>query len=284
MFSQSKASQCRIICNLESGATNPYTIKDIMNNKSNTNINYEVRSNRFLHAKVFLGNKSVIVGSANASCNGLNFENRELLGWHEAGVVFFDEDQILKTQKWFDELWKDKETIKITDEAIKFAIKRWKNRRNNRQFFLRKNLLETLKNNPQTLKDRDIYIVMYEEEPSKEAELAYQELIVNPEYSNQHNQYGYYEGIRIPAPGRTIFIDVSYFNGKADYTGIWRGVKNHKTISIVHRDKLTVGDIQIEIGRQDKIAISKNGESLWGLAKKHNCVIPIYDVRDILLK
>jgi hypothetical protein len=74
--------QVQIICNLFSGGTDPYAIEYFLNKKR-----IDVRRHDALHAKVYIGQKDVIVTSANASANGWGYEDQERMGWQEAGVL-----------------------------------------------------------------------------------------------------------------------------------------------------------------------------------------------------
>ena len=76
-----RGGNLQIICNLESGATNPNVINELLDMQ-----NVEVRQLNDLHAKVISGENKAIVGSANFSCNGLNLEESEQTGWEEAGI------------------------------------------------------------------------------------------------------------------------------------------------------------------------------------------------------
>ena len=111
----------RIICNLKSGACDPSEIEAIINNQIN------IRTHDKLHAKVYLANDAAIVGSTNASTNGLAMSDR-FSAWREANVVVRDDSDILKDIKvWFEEIWNDSRSI--TAEDIAEAKELWLKRR-----------------------------------------------------------------------------------------------------------------------------------------------------------
>ncbi|WP_115196108.1 phospholipase D family protein [Klebsiella pneumoniae] len=118
IFTHKKNQKVKIICNLASGKTNPAVIQRLRLLPG-----YELRQHNRLHAKVIFGNKKAIVGSANCSSNGLNFEGDELNGWEEAGILTEDELQISNISKWFDEMWEDSSYISLVD--IDDAMKKW---------------------------------------------------------------------------------------------------------------------------------------------------------------
>src|ERR1700680_1254899 len=77
-----KRSAVTIICNLRSGGTNPNEIRSVMA------AGIHVSQCDTLHAKVYLFDNHVIIGSSNASANGLSFQGTEVSGWIEANVIF----------------------------------------------------------------------------------------------------------------------------------------------------------------------------------------------------
>jgi hypothetical protein len=113
--------EARIICNLQSGATNPNEIKILQGRPT-----FKIRQCDTLHAKVYIGRSSTVVASANASANGLGLEGREQDAWLEAGVLLDDPGP---AGEWFDELWDNKTLVRdITDADIRQAQLIWKTR------------------------------------------------------------------------------------------------------------------------------------------------------------
>jgi hypothetical protein len=72
-------SQARltVICNLSMGGTNPAVIRSLRT----THGAPTVRQNDRLHAKVYLFAHAAVIGSSNASANGLALEGSELTHW-----------------------------------------------------------------------------------------------------------------------------------------------------------------------------------------------------------
>jgi hypothetical protein len=114
------AATIKIICNLDSGATNPYFVERFYQHKR-----VNIRNLPKLHAKVYIGADGAIVCSANASANGLGSSDKEIDGWIEAGVILKDENSLTLIQKWFDELWKESKKIEPSD--IENAKELWDN-------------------------------------------------------------------------------------------------------------------------------------------------------------
>ena len=75
-------AQLRILCDLESGACNPKAMLELLG-RPNTHI----KSINGFHAKVYLSSSAAVVGSANASANGLGEEDDEAHLELEAAVL-----------------------------------------------------------------------------------------------------------------------------------------------------------------------------------------------------
>lgn len=158
----------KLICNLASGATNPSVIEALQNMKG-----VLLKQHDRLHAKVFVGSKSALVGSANFSSNGLNLEGSELSGWEEAGLLTSNPLQIDAIREWFSALWEDSSEIKNSDLAE--ARAKWAQRRvtrpkssspSSRGFTLK--IL-----NRSEITDRQVFVAIYGSWISEEAKKAY---------------------------------------------------------------------------------------------------------------
>src|SRR5260370_12839276 len=120
-----EVEEAQIICNLESGATNPNEIEKLINTGW-----FEVRQCDTVQAKVYIGDRKAVITSANASANGLGLEAVEQGSWIEAGILV---DDITATRGWFDTLWADKHRVReITDEDLRQARDAWRLRRTGR--------------------------------------------------------------------------------------------------------------------------------------------------------
>jgi hypothetical protein len=118
LFSKSKPP--KIICNLQSGGTNPKVIRTLRDAYK-----AEVKQHDALHAKVYLSESGAVIASANASANGLGFEGSEQAGWREAGVLVEDPPSTIAA--WFKSLWQ--ESRPISERDLEIAMVKWRNRR-----------------------------------------------------------------------------------------------------------------------------------------------------------
>ena len=95
-----RPADVRVICDLLSGACNPAEIKKLVG------LGVSVRTLDRLHAKVWVGGDDVIVGSANASHNGLPGDDDEAANASiEAAVLSRDPGLARQLVAWFEEQW-----------------------------------------------------------------------------------------------------------------------------------------------------------------------------------
>ena len=115
-----RAQPSKILCDLLSGSCNPAEIRRLQE----YGVHVKYRPN--LHAKVWLNGNEVVVGSANASMNGLGFETA---GPNiEAAVHLRDKEIAGKVRKWFLREWGLAECI--DDALLQTAEALWKKKQN----------------------------------------------------------------------------------------------------------------------------------------------------------
>ena len=115
-------SSVRIICDLLSGACNPKEIEALQR------FGFTVKTLDRLHAKVWIGGDDVIVGSANASQNGLLGEGEKAANANvEAAVLSHDPALARRLAAWFELQW-DAST-EIETRHLVLARQIWKRHR-----------------------------------------------------------------------------------------------------------------------------------------------------------
>lgn len=111
-------SDARIICDVTRGGTSPKALVDLGATK-----NKLLRHVPDLHAKVYISDRGAVVGSANASRNGIGFDAAP--GLLEAGVLLDPaEDGFVEASAWFEVIWK--RSRKVGKEALALATKRYR--------------------------------------------------------------------------------------------------------------------------------------------------------------
>jgi hypothetical protein len=139
-----------IVCNLKMGATNPSEIIRLRD------IGVDVRQCDTLHGKVYLFEDAVLIGSSNASSNGLGFQEGETSGWREANVLSREPALIEKAQHWIGSL----PTRMISDDDLKNAQIAWNNLRNRSVPDTGGSLLEQLRVKPSYFDGRSIFLAV----------------------------------------------------------------------------------------------------------------------------
>ncbi len=240
----------KIICNLESGATNPFLIKKLLAKK-----NFQIKTKENLHAKVYLTECRAIVGSSNVSANGLSLEDEEIRGYIEASIVTNDKNVLKSIGDWFESQWES--ACEITDELLEQSEKRWRNRRISRlNKIARENkkisLLEALKNNAHIFKNRNIFLFIYRLSVSPEAMDKFSEVKKKMQSSSSSILDFYEDGSELPE--NSHLIDIYYGpKGGFKYDGIFQTPINH-----------LIEKFEYEDGEEGEIIICFRSDSVMG--------------------
>lgn len=155
-----------IICNLEAGGTNPAVIAALLKMKVPGGGHLSVQQNDRLHAKVYLFDDFAIVGSSNASTNGLAFEGGELSHWFEANICVRDEAVLASIRTWMGELvGRD-----INPADLKRARAAWAARRSIMRMprDISSTVLEALRFEPDSLAKLPLFLTVYHDQLSEE--------------------------------------------------------------------------------------------------------------------
>jgi hypothetical protein len=207
----------RVICNLSSGGTNPEPIQRLLKQ------GFDLRQLDDLHAKVVLGTSSALIGSANFSTNGLQLEGNEALGWSEAGLLTTSAADLRDIAQWFDAKWRRARPIQAQD--LKDAALAWKRRRAARPKLKQvKSLLDFASSD---VKHRNLYVVIWSEQPSAGADAAYEKVVshteekalLEPALLDKLSFYEHWPDL----PKESILISFErHPNGKYSFHGVWR--------------------------------------------------------------
>ncbi|MEA9562230.1 phospholipase D family protein [Xanthomonas campestris] len=150
-----RAQPSRILLELSQGGSSPDEVRQLMKLP-----NVEVKTLDRLHAKAYIGEEEMIVGSANASAGGLGIVGRESVHWTELGVKVAEEGPLHEAKSWFDAAWiRGKRITKTMLDAAQRLI----NERNSK--LLPSNpsglsILQAVKQDPDAWKDARIWVVV----------------------------------------------------------------------------------------------------------------------------
>jgi hypothetical protein len=160
-----------IVCNLSQGGTNPKEVRALF---ALPHIGKErVLQNDKLHAKVYLFDQLAVVGSSNASANGLCLEGEELKGWLEANVVVPDGPGLVELRRMLTKRFAGRA---ISEPDLKAAEELRKRRRTISKSVPGKSLLDALINNPEIVERENIYFAAYDEDLSDAGEKEQKQL------------------------------------------------------------------------------------------------------------
>lgn len=156
------ADTVSVICNLSMGGTNPHEIVEMQR------LGITVKQCDGLHAKVYLFDNGVLIGSSNASSNGLSFQDDEGPNWIEANVFSDDPDLIASASNWMAML----PTREITRNDIATAIEIWERRRATIAGTVNggRSIVETMRDAPTTFDGKNVFVCFYSQEMNKEGE------------------------------------------------------------------------------------------------------------------
>lgn len=166
--SSKKKRDVKIILDLDSGCCSPSELEFLYSMKPG---GIKVRYLNNLHAKVYSSERGSLVGSSNASTNGLGEDGAEYCVKFEAGLLDQSPKTATNIKKWFRSLWRI--AHELDEEAIKHAKKVWNGKA--RPKSSTKTLTETLNLYPNWLSDKSVRLVCYfESQVSSKAEEIYE--------------------------------------------------------------------------------------------------------------
>jgi hypothetical protein len=203
-----------IVCNLDSGACNPFEIEKLQKLRPDR----PVWSDPRLHGKLYWTPHGIVVGSSNASTNGLAVEEG-LAGWAEANV-FSDASNLIKaTLEWFNA--RKNASYEITDTHLRLAEAIWKKRAQSASPGIQLTgdlgaAVRSASANPVWSK---IKLAIYSEDLSKEAKKQIKDdRATNPALKD----YDVYESWHDAIEADDWLLDFRLGDTKAAFGGYWR--------------------------------------------------------------
>ena len=206
-----KLETYRIVCDGESGSCSPTALRELL-----------VRGARIttlsgMHAKLYRGSNQMVVGSANASSNGLS-EEPDALGL-EVGMLVLDRQAISDAGVWFDSTFEAGRELRTQD--LPEIEERWRARRQSRP--LRSTLADALLANAPSLKRRRARAYLYSAAvPSPETEAHFK---ASPAYDpvtweRDGRPFFWGEQPEVSAEDELVCFEVR--RGKVRADGVWR--------------------------------------------------------------
>lgn len=257
-----RCAKLRLICNIDSGACDPSEIELIQAAK------IAIKTHRNLHAKVYMTNAGLIVGSANASTNGLSISASSSSNWKEANIVTDDLGVLSTARSWFEEMWKAGRDI--TADDIKKARDLWKKRR---QLTLPdistgKSLLAAISEAPEEFDEIGIYCIAYKDGFDSGASMKRKELIAGGKVRGAW----YYQPTKIFRP-RSWLISCNFKSRShpkidgylyvPDEVPLWKADKDEPDLAAAYpKSAIRIGDTSFQLSDSEK-------EELLALLKEY---------------
>lgn len=174
-LSQATGNKPRIICDVTLGGTSPTALRAL-----GAPENDRLRCVAGLHAKIYISDQGAIVGSANASHNGVGLDRSPIL--IEGGVLLApDNNAFGHVGSWFETQWKASK--KVDTRALDLATKRFRpGRAHGRRPVRTDSLLDLIAVDPDRFSDISIVIV---ESPTIQADRDQVRAAVKAAYPNE---------------------------------------------------------------------------------------------------
>jgi hypothetical protein len=242
-----------IVCNLDSGACNPRVIKDLMSLP-----NVTVLNDRRLHGKVYLTDEAVILGSSNASANGLVVEDDGLVGWAEANIVSWDPSFRARTKSWCEDRIAAAQPIEAAD--LRRAEKAWRLRRKMAPMRGGRtaDLLKAVRRDPRHPIWSSVKIVLWTQYASAAAEQEFKQARRGGAVAEGTDYYEGWNGTLVPGDW---LVDFQLGEGPAAFTGYWNvldGPVTATSLTWVREEKAVIlpGLGQFKLSEEDQTQIA----------------------------
>lgn len=239
------SSNIKIICNIRSGACNPSAIEKLIKNGT------QVKTNDDLHAKVYISDDLVIVGSANASGNGLGYEDSEISGWIEASIISSNQEVNEKASSWFENLW---DCSSLVNEAMLEDAKQLWSRKRASRLSRNKNKLTKISqifaSDLSEFKDTDQYIAIWKEHLSYAAETELKKF-KDESHNNNLTCYEDWDGL-LKRPEGLVICDFYSGPRKVKFNGVYKAIKPSIKSDCVFGKKVEKSNLLLNLINNDK--------------------------------
>ena len=275
--------QVRILCDLFSGACNPVEMLKLYKS------GFRFKAVDKLHSKVYCSEAAVIIGSSNASANGLAFGAKDLSDNIEANVFVDDRRFVATIAEWFDEFWESGTWVdpKLIDQSKPI----W-NANAGRGRLSTESLLAKLKKAPQLAAKISANVIFFlEVDYSTEAKKRFKQLGAG-QYNEAQRRINAFEFPMYEddsgwptRPGQVYVELVSYKPGsRPAFSGVWKvRAKNHEIRSptrLSPKNRIILLDRELSLGGQristedakhmgEAIVLYMNQNRLWKKTDDH---------------
>ncbi|TBF36990.1 hypothetical protein ELG88_18070 [Rhizobium leguminosarum] len=268
----------RIVCNLDSGACNPAEVRRLRLLKGDI----DVRTDWRLHGKVYLTQEGVVMGSSNASSNGLAVEGAALKAWAEANIYSTDVAFLEEVNIWCRE--RIENSLTVTDEALALAQDAWDLRIRSTPPLggLTTDFLEAVRRQPGHPALANVKVIRWATAISTEA-VAFQSEAIEADHSLKGTEIYEGWGTKIAPDDWLVDFDVSRTSPK--FTGFWHVVHvdgDNDVVFARRHDFLAIPTLgRLTIRKGDRAALGKRVRDMPGpLPHVVEAIFPISDLVD----
>jgi hypothetical protein len=223
----------RIVCNLDSGACNPKEIKRLLEFPG-----VQVRNDWRLHGKVYWTPTKMLLGSSNASSNGLAVEGAALAGWAEANIETTDQEMLSSVANWCNERF-DAGT-EISEAKLILARQAWNARFKVSPLTggLTTDLIEAVRRQPSHPVFETIKLIRWAKDISPEG-VAFHASTLDSDKSLAGTEA--YEGWGEDMSTGDWLLDFHIYDDVAEFTGYWNVVDVRGDIAFVlHHTEINI--------------------------------------------
>lgn len=278
----------QVLCNLDSGACNPDEISAL---RKLIAVPASLKALARLHAKVYWTPDGVVVGSSNASSNGLAVEGEKVQSWSEANMLIRDPLTIAQIEGWFQAQFYD--GYAIEDRHIATAKEVWEKRKRAAPAGqpLTHDLIEAYRNDRENAEWCDVRVILWSEPINQkgEAEKA-REVKARPALIN----YDCYQDWKEIEEGEQI-IEFKVVGRKGQFTGYFESprpkiesanltfVREVNGIRLANSPLMGLMDsdrLYVEANMAAILALIPTGNEKWGRVALADFIAALDQVRD----
>ena len=208
-----------VVCDVRGGGSNPNEIRKLIGLLGKQRVLTHDR----LHAKTWQDGDRAIVGSSNASSNGLGMEGREVAALLEANLLSDDQTTVAALNAWYDNVVLPKART-VTVDDLKVGAERHGQRRGGRPVPEGGDLLSLLLKEPESFEDRDFFVWVWDPEPPDgwvKPEMRY------IKSDRKDESIDFYQDTE--APAGAYILDFRAAKGNGEFVGLYQVLKDrHK--------------------------------------------------------
>ena len=257
----------RIICNLESGCTNPDEIKHLLSQ------GFEIRTHAKLHGKLYMTDRSAVVGSSNASLNGLAVEG-DLSGWREINLATDDKSAMKELAARFDALWR--QGLPVDAKLAESFRAAWRRRQKSAKPPVSRSFLAAVGENPFYFEAQSIWFVMTKEHLHKDVVDEIKHRVQEGEGGERAKAERYWSYVEYPDFQKDAWIIDVMKVRKAKVHGFARTFDKRVRITLGDGDRaqlafprpaISLDGRDYKLEQEDKDRIASKWDDLWSAGK-----------------